>query len=213
MGKVIRFIFFGVIARFVALIVLGLNVRHRERLPKGGPCIIVANHNSHLDTITLMTLLPLKLLPRVHPVAAADYFLRNRLLAWFALTVIGIVPIKRQRTRPDEDLLAPVREAIAGGEILIFFPEGSRGEPEKLTEFKSGIARLAAEFSQVPVVPIFMHGLGKALPKGEAILVPFFIDVFVGEPLTGSRDREAFMTILRARMDALAAEGHFPAWQ
>jgi len=213
MGKVIRFIFFGVIARFVALIVLGLNVRHRERLPKGGPCIIVANHNSHLDTITLMTLLPLKLLPRVHPVAAADYFLRNRLLAWFALTVIGIVPIKRQRTRPDEDLLAPVREAIAGGDILIFFPEGSRGEPEKLTEFKSGIARLAAEFSQVPVVPIFMHGLGKALPKGEAILVPFFIDVFVGEPLTGSRDREAFMTILRARMDALAAEGHFPAWQ
>jgi 1-acyl-sn-glycerol-3-phosphate acyltransferase len=213
MGKVIRFIFFGVIARFVALIVLGLNVRHRERLPKGGPCIMVANHNSHLDTITLMTLLPLNLLPKVHPVAAADYFLRNRLLAWFALTVIGIVPIRRQRTRPDEDLLAPVREAIARGDILIFFPEGSRGEPEKLTEFKSGIARLAAEFPQVPVVPIFMHGLGKALPKGEAILVPFFIDVFVGEPLTGSRDREAFMTILRARMDALAAEGHFPAWQ
>lgn len=213
MGKIIRFIFFGVIARFVALIVLGLNVRHRERLPKGGPCIIVANHNSHLDTITLMTLLPLKLLPRVHPVAAADYFLRNRLLAWFALTVIGIVPINRERKRPDEDLLAPVREALARGDILIFFPEGSRGEPEKLTDFKSGIARLAAEFPQVPVVPIFMHGLGKALPKGEAILVPFFIDVFVGEPLTGSRDREAFMTMLRARMDALAAEGHFPAWQ
>jgi 1-acyl-sn-glycerol-3-phosphate acyltransferase len=106
-----------------------------------------------------------------------------------------------------------VREAIARGDILIFFPEGSRGEPEKLTEFKSGIARLAAELPAVPVVPIFMHGLGKALPKGEAILVPFFIDVFVGEPLMGSRNREAFMNELRARMDALAAEGHFPAWQ
>jgi 1-acyl-sn-glycerol-3-phosphate acyltransferase len=213
MGKAIRFIFFGVIARFVALFVLGLNVRHRERLPKGGPCIIVANHNSHLDTITLMTLLPLKLLPRLHPVAAADYFLRNRLLAWFALTVIGIVPINRQRTRADEDLLAPVRQAIARGDILIFFPEGSRGQPEQLTEFKSGIARLAVEFPAVPVVPIFMHGLGKALPKGEAILVPFFIDVFVGEPLTGGGDRETFMANLRARMDALAAEGHFPVWQ
>lgn len=213
MGTLIRFLFFGVIARFIALIVLGLNVRHRERLPKDGPCIVVANHNSHLDTITLMTLLPLRLLPKVHPVAAADYFLRHRLLAWFALKVIGIVPIKRARTRPDEDLLAPVREALGRGDILIFFPEGSRGEPEQLTEFKNGIARLAGEFQDVPVVPVFMHGLGKALPKGEAILVPFFIDVFVGEPLQGGSDREAFMQALRTRMDALAAEGRFPVWQ
>jgi 1-acyl-sn-glycerol-3-phosphate acyltransferase len=213
MGKVIRFFFFGVVARFVALFVLGLNVRHRERLPHGGPCIVVANHNSHLDTITLMTLLPLGLLPKVHPVAAADYFLRNRLLAWFALSVIGIVPINRQRTLPDEDLLQPVRDALARGDILIFFPEGSRGEPEQVAEFKSGIARLAEQFPQVPVVPIFMHGLGKALPKGEAVLVPFFIDVFVGEPLSGGPDREIFMRNLRTRMDALAAEGHFPPWQ
>ncbi|MGH8264205.1 MAG: lysophospholipid acyltransferase family protein [Steroidobacteraceae bacterium] len=213
MGRFIRFIFFGVIARFIALIVLGLNVRHRERLPKSGPCIVVANHNSHLDTIVLMTLLPLRLLAQVHPVAAADYFLRNRLLAWFALKVIGIVPINRERTRPDEDLLAPVRVSLVRGDILIFFPEGSRGEPEKLTDFKSGIARLAAEFPGAPVMPIFMHGLGKALPKGEAILVPFFIDVFVGEAIIGITEREAFMNTLRARMDSLAAEGHFPAWQ
>lgn len=213
MSRLVRFLFFGVVARFVALIVLGLNVRHRERLPNDGPCIVVANHNSHLDTITLMTLLPLKLLPKVHPVAAADYFLRNRLLAWFALKVIGIVPINRQRTRPDEDLLAPVREALARGDILILFPEGSRGEPEKLTEFKSGVARLAQAFPAVPVIPIFMHGLGKALPKGEAILVPFFIDVFVGEPVAGGLERETFMRNLRSRMDALAAESHFPVWQ
>ena len=212
MARLLRWIFFGVIARFVALIVLGLNVRHRERLPAAGPCLLVANHNSHLDTITLMTLLPLRLLPRVHPVAAADYFLRNRLLAWFALKVIGIVPINRTRARPDEDLLAPVKESLERGDILIFFPEGSRGDPEKLTEFKGGVARLVERFPHVPVVPVFMHGLGKALPKGEAILVPFFVDVFVGEPLHYGGDRDAFLRELRARMDALAVEGSFPPW-
>ncbi len=213
MASLLRFIFFGIVARFVTLIMLGLNVRHRERLPTAGPCLLVANHNSHLDTITLMTLLPLRLLPRVHPVAAADYFLRNPLLAWFALKVVGIVPINRARSRPDEDLLAPVKESLGRGDILIFFPEGSRGEPEKLTEFKSGVARLVERFPDVPVIPVFMHGLGKALPKGEALLVPFFVDVFVGESLRFQGDRDAFMEQLRTRMDALAAEGQFPPWE
>jgi 1-acyl-sn-glycerol-3-phosphate acyltransferase len=213
MAQLLRFFFFGVVARFVTLIMLGLNVRHRERLPQQGPCLLIANHNSHLDTITLMTLLPLRLLPRVHPVAAADYFLRNRLLAWFALRVVGIVPINRARSAPGEDLLAPVKQSLERGDILIFFPEGSRGEPEKLTEFKSGIARLVEQFPQVPVVPVFMHGLGKALPKGEAILVPFFVDVFVGAALRFGGDRDAFMAQLRESMDALAAEGQFPPWE
>jgi 1-acyl-sn-glycerol-3-phosphate acyltransferase len=213
MARLLRYLFFGVVARFVTLVMLGLNVRHRERLPQSGPCLLVANHNSHLDTITLMTLLPLRLLPRVRPVAAADYFLRNKLLAWFALKVIGIVPIKRARAHAEEDLLAPVKQALERGDILVFFPEGSRGEPEKLAEFKSGVARLVERFPQVPVVPVFLHGLGKALPKGEAILVPFFVDVFVGEALRYAGSRDAFMQELRLRMDALASEGQFSPWE
>ncbi len=211
--RLLRLFFFGVLIRGVTTIVLGLNVRHRERLPKTGPAILAANHNSHLDTMVLMTLLPLSLLDRVRPVAAADYFLRNRLLAWFALEIIGILPIRRQRSSPDEDPLAPIVEALDRGEVLIFFPEGSRGEPEKLTEFKSGIARLSERRPAVPVVPVFMHGLGKALPKGEAILVPFFVDVFVGEPVPWAGDRDGYMAELRGAVTRLAEEGDFPAWE
>jgi len=212
MGKLLRWIYYGVIVRTVVLIVLGLNVRHRERLPNGGPAIMAANHNSHLDAMVLVSLLPLRLLGRVRAVAAADYFLRNRLLAWFALNVVGIVPLKRKRDTEDEDLLAPVSEALARGEILLFFPEGSRGEPEQLTEFKSGLARVAERHPDVPIVPIFMHGLGKALPKGEWVLVPFFVDVFVGEPLRYEGDRTAFMEKYRASMQALGEEAPRAQW-
>ena len=102
--------------------------------------------------------------------------------------------------------------ALEQGDILIIFPEGSRGEPERLSELKSGIAYFAHHAPQVPIIPIVLHGLGKALPKGEAILVPFSCDVLIGEPVPPLADRDAFMAELKARMLALVEEGVFPVW-
>ena len=210
-NRFLRFIFYQIVVRLVVLIVLGLNVRHRDRLPKTGPAILVANHNSHLDTLVLITLLSSRLLNRIKP--AADYFLSSPLKAWFALNIVGILPIKRQKDTPDEDLLAPCYLSLEEGDILVFFPEGSRGKPENLTAFKGGIAKLAKRYPAVPITPVLLHGLGKVLPKGEKLLVPFFCDVFVGEPLYGLKDRKGFMAQLEERMAELSQEGAFPPWE
>lgn len=211
MDRALRWLFFVLLVRPLVLVLIGLNVRHRERLPHTGPAVIVANHNSHLDTLVLMTLLPLRLLDRLRPVAAADYFLRNRWLAWFATRIVGIVPIARS-VRRDADPLAGCTAALARGEILILFPEGSRGEPERLARFKSGVAHLIERCPAAPVTPVFLHGLGRAMPKGEGLLVPFLCDAFVGEPLYWRGERHTLMSDLEQRMGALAAEGKFPVW-
>ncbi len=213
MSRVLQFLFFWLVVRPIVLIGLGLNVRHRERLPIEGPAILVANHNSHLDTVVLMTLLPSRLLPHLRPVAAADYFLRNRLVAWFALRIMGILPIERHRATSATDPLSTVGAALEDGDIVILFPEGTRGQPEQLGAFKSGVAHLAKKHPDVPVIPVFMHGLGKTLPKGATVPVPFFCDIFVGEAMFGADDHRAFMRLLTERMQALAAEGSFAGWE
>jgi 1-acyl-sn-glycerol-3-phosphate acyltransferase len=213
LNGLLRDLFFRLVVRPAILLGFGLNVRHRERLPTAGPAILVANHNSHLDTVALMTLLPHRLLPRIRPVAAADYFLKNRLFAWFALEIIGIIPLVRGGRKAGGDPLAEIHAALARGDIVILFPEGSRGEPERLAEFKSGVAHLALAHPDVPVIPAFLHGLGKSLPKGAATPVPFNCDVVIGEPLPWTRDRKIYMQLLREHMDALATGGCFPAWE
>lgn len=175
-----KLLFFGLIVRPLVFLVMGLVVHNRDRLPRCGPAIIAANHNSHLDTMVLMSLFPLRDLPRVRPVAAADYFLRNRFMKWFSLYVIGIVPISRTGDVDRDKVFAGCREALGQGDMLILFPEGSRGEPEKMGALKKGIHYLANGDQPCQVVPIYLYGLGKALPKGEALLVPFNVEVAIG---------------------------------
>lgn len=208
MIRFLKCIWFALVVTPVVNIVLGLNVRRPELLPKKGPAILVANHNSHLDTAVLMSLFPLRMLHQLRPVAGADYFLRNRLLAWFAMNVMGIIPIKRSSFGVQEHPLEPCTKAIDRGDILILFPEGSRGEPEKLSAFKTGVAHLAKGRPDVPVIPVLLHGLGKALPKGEGLLVPCFCDVLVGTSMTWTGNKQGFMVDLESRFQELLAELH-----
>jgi len=213
MLNLLRLLFSLLIVRPLVLVIIGISGRYRFRLPKKGPAIIVANHNSHLDTLVLMTLFPLSMTNRIRPVAAADYFLKNRFLAWFSLNIMHILPIQRNGAKKIDDLFAHVHKALEAGDIVILFPEGSRGEPEKLQQYKSGIFHLTRGCPDVPIYPTFIHGLGKALPKGNFILVPFNCHVVVGDPFHWSPQKKEFMNELNKRMTDLANEGDFPAWE
>jgi 1-acyl-sn-glycerol-3-phosphate acyltransferase len=213
MIELLRFLFFLIIVRSLVLIVIGLRIVHKERLPKAGPAIIAANHNSHLDTFVLMTLFPLQLLGRIRPVAAEDYFCKNRFLAWFSLKIMKVIPLDREMKSGRQDPLSSCYAALEKGEILIIYPEGSRGKPESLSELKTGIAHLAKHYPEIPIYPIFLHGLGKCLPKGEMLFVPFFCDVLIDEPIFWEGKKKDFMDLLTQRMQALAAQGNFPAWE
>jgi 1-acyl-sn-glycerol-3-phosphate acyltransferase len=58
-----------------------------------------------------------------------------------------------------------------------------------------------------------MHGLGKALPRGSLVLVPFNVVVSVGEPLYGTDTYSEFVSRLQKAMTDLAAAEKLPAWE
>lgn len=196
----LRLLFFLLVVKPFLLLAVGINVRRRDRLPQRGPALIVANHNSHLDALVLMAMLPLRLLPSVRPVASAEYFLRGRWRSWFATRVIGIIPVATCGGGSRAEVLEPVRDALAVGDMVIFFPEGTRGEPECLGKLKTGIVWLVEQLPETPVHPVRLSGLGKVLPKGHWLPVPFLCDAWVGETLRWQGDPSGFMAALAARL-------------
>jgi 1-acyl-sn-glycerol-3-phosphate acyltransferase len=195
-------------------LVTGADVVGRERLPTAGPAIVAANHNSHLDTLLLLTLFDPKALARVRPVAAADYFLTHPALSWASRQLIGIVPVDRTAAGVGADVLGPAREALNHGDILIIFPEGTRGQAgEDLAPLRTGVARLAEACPDAPVTPVWIQGAGRVLPKGAHLPVPLTCCVLVGAPLVWAGDRSGFMTALRAALEGLRAQAPPLRWR
>lgn len=211
MLQTLRRLLLVVIVKPLVWLVIGFDVRGAENLPRSGPAIIAANHNSHIDTLLLLSLFPSSQLHLVRPVAAADYFLSSRFSAWFARVVVGIIPITRRAAGRD-DVLAGCRDALARGEILLIFPEGTRGSAEEMSDFKTGIARLAEQFPEAPVTPVYLQGAGRVLPRGAHTPVPFNCSAIIGESFGWTGNRSAFMERLRGTVETLRQDAPPLRW-
>lgn len=180
-----------------------LRVEHRERLPERGPAIVVANHNSHIDTGLLLAAFPSPTVARVRPVAAADYWFRNRVMRWFSRRVLGAVPIDRSGATG-----APLAEAAAAlrrGDIIVLFPEGTRGRPGVLGRFHCGVARLASMCPEAVVVPVWLDGCADVLPRHGRFPRRGACAVRVGEAVRiGGADPRTEAADLRHRVASLA---------
>lgn len=209
--NILRWVFYGVIVRPILLIILGFNARHMERLKPQGAHLIAANHNSHLDAMVLMSLFKLSDLPTVKVVAAKDYFCRTPFMTWFSINVIGIIPI--DRGGESQNPIQSVIDALDQNFTVIIFPEGSRGDPEQQAPLKYGITKVLEAKPEIQITPVYMHGLGKALPRGEVVLVPFVCEINIGEPLKWEDDHTKLIENLQDSFEALKNEIEVKPWQ
>lgn len=148
-------------------IVLGVATvlyRHRRlepgNVPAAGPCLIVANHQSHLDPPIIGVSLPQR---HLHFVARVGLF-KSRLFAWL-ITTLNALPI-----RNDEGDIGAIRQVLARldkGHAVLMFPEGSRTPDGEVQPFKRGIGLLVRK-ARCPVVPAAIEGCYQAWPRSRS---------------------------------------------
>ncbi|MEF3275056.1 MAG: 1-acyl-sn-glycerol-3-phosphate acyltransferase [Chloroflexus sp.] len=178
-----------VAARFVPAlfrIFVRLYVRPRvegiEHIPREGAFIIASNHVSHADTAVIYTVLPREVRARFVAAAAQDYFFRGGAMQFFSRILFNAIPIARDR-RGGQDPLRHAARALREGYALLLFPEGTRSTTGEIGPFRSGIGRLIAEFPGTPVIPTYVGGTHRVMPKGRVIPRPYKVTVRFGEPL------------------------------
>ncbi len=151
---------------------LTITGREKFRAIKG-PCVVVANHTSHMDGLVLHCALPQRVRWNVYSGAAADrWFVKGRkelvMQPWYQSLAMGTFPI--QRGGGSKALDYP-KQLLDKGCNLIIFPEGTRSTSRSMAKFRHGVSILALE-KKVPVVPVFLTGLKKLRPKGSRELHP-----------------------------------------
>lgn len=155
-----------------------------------------ANHSSHGDFVLLWASLPQPLRRRTRPVAGADYWAKPGIRDFLIRRVFNGVLIQRQRDEGQGHPLQPVLDAVAQGDSLIFFPEGTRNlSDEPLLPLRSGLYHLAAAHPQVELVPVWIANLNRVMPKGRALPLPLLCTLSFGEPLHLQADesKQAFL--------------------
>ena len=178
-ARAFRTVITGIYRNYFSLKCYGL-----EHIPKGKPYIIMPNHTSHLDTLTVITALGTKAY-QLWVLAARDYWFATRFQGWFARTCLNALPIEREGNFTE--FLQDIRvanEVMAQNNGLLIFPEGTRSLDGKLQPFKPGVLSLLIYSPNVPVIPAYIEGTYHALPKGQNLPKKRPVRIVFGEPFT-----------------------------
>ena len=185
MKSIFQFVFHCVFLRTALRFFCGYSLQNRNVYKQAPQFVLVANHNSHLDTLALFASIPMSLLHSLHVVAASDYFGKNRLVIFLMRWCFNAVLIRRKRTEVCEgpDPMEQMKALLQQGKSILIFPEGTRGAPGHIEPFKPGIGKLLQAFPHIPCIPAYISGTETSLPKGSLFPLPIPIRISLGSLL------------------------------
>jgi long-chain acyl-CoA synthetase len=159
----LRTAFWYLVSRLIQVVSLDLfdlKVSGLEKLPKSGPFLICSNHQSYIDPLITVSVLPFDVCQRAFAVGTSEIFGRG-IMRWLARNIRIVV------VDPDANLIPAMRAGAFGlrhGMPLFLYPEGERSIDGTPRIFKKGAAILSIHL-QVPIVPVAIEGFYEVWPR------------------------------------------------
>ena len=163
-----------------------IEVEGVENIPRQGPYLLCSNHQSYIDPVILLAVLPLRVILQLFAVGTSEIFGSGFMLRVARLMRVVVVD-------PDANLVPAMRAGAFGlrhGLGLILYPEGERSIDGSPKTFKKGAAILSIHL-QVPIVPIAVDGIYDTWPRGKAFQKFAPIKIEIGEPMLPPPESDA----------------------
>jgi len=141
---------------FFRLVGIPVQVNGLQHLPNE-PCVVIANHSSHVDGVILHAILP----SRFSFVIKGE--MRNIPVVHFLLRRVGARFVERFVATESARDARKLLQASNGGESFLIFPEGTFIDQPGLSRFKPGAFATAIK-GEIPVVPLVISGARMILP-------------------------------------------------
>lgn len=179
-----------------------VNITGAENLPKEGPVVYIANHQSYADALGT-----LKAISENHQIGyiGKDYFGK---IPYFGkwVTRIRSIYIQRGNTRNSLRVIGEGVEYLKDGFSLVIFPEGTRSRDEQLGEFKPGSFKLATK-AQVPIVPISLNDGRRLYEDQEYVKKDKKIDMIIHPPIETASLSRAELAEIPAKVEEIIRQG------
>ena len=183
MKKIILIIIYSFFWKNFLKIFIGLKYVNEKTLKNKKQFILIANHNSHMDTMAIMSAIPSRYIHKVHPIAARDFFGGSLFKKILMRYLVNATLIQRDRDDPNNDPIDSMDKMLKKSRSLILFPEGSRGVPGVMAKFKKGLGYLIQRNPEINVIPVYLDNVYKTLPRGKNLILPYNCSIKFGDPI------------------------------
>ncbi|MBX9785941.1 MAG: 1-acyl-sn-glycerol-3-phosphate acyltransferase [Alphaproteobacteria bacterium] len=180
-------ILFRLICKIIFTIYAPVHSLGKGNLPTG-PFILCSNHSSHLDMGVLIHASG-RLSSDFAVLVAMDYWFKASFFKKIFRNFLTLIPVDRISKKKNKKKIFSFENTINVCNVfvknkgnLIIYPEGSRSQNGLIQPFKKGAAILALRLN-IPIVPVYIHGCFKALPKGRKLMKPANIHVYFEKPI------------------------------
>ena len=154
--------------------VLGIRIRTHGSMPSSG--LLVSNHLSYLDIIVLSSI-------RSCVFVAKRDVAKWPLFGWLAHAA-GTIFVDRDRRFSSPKIVDSIRDAIAGGSVVVLFPEGTSSDGSTVLPFKSTLLESAVQLRSPIAAASIEYALNDGSVAGEVCywrdmtLVPHLLNLF-----------------------------------